>query len=66
MDATGMTGGPDARRDRLVHRTKTMLRDGVPLTLLLDLADPAGPDSARHFASEPADLAWLLPRHDPA
>lgn len=64
MDTSGMTGGPDAMRDSLVRRTKTMLSDGVPLTLLLDLADPAGPDSARHFASEPADLAWLRPRDE--
>ncbi len=66
MDRTDMAGGPNARRDQLVSRTQTMLSDGVPLTLLLDLADPAGPDSAGHFANETADLAWLRPRRDQA
>lgn len=32
---------------------------GVPLTLLLDLADPAGPDSRSIVATEVADLSWL-------
>jgi hypothetical protein len=31
----------------------------VPLTLLLDLASPTGPESARIFAPETADLSWL-------
>jgi hypothetical protein len=31
----------------------------VPLTLLADLADPAGPDSRRILATETADLSWL-------
>ena len=31
----------------------------VPLTLLLDLASPAGPESARIHARETADLSWL-------
>ncbi len=65
MDGTGMTGQPDATRTQLITRTQRMLRDGVPLTLLLDLADPAGPDSARHFANETADLAWLRTRYVP-
>ncbi len=29
-----------------------LLRAGVPLTLLLDLADPAGPDSVAILAAE--------------
>jgi hypothetical protein len=38
-----------------------LLADGVPLTLLLDLADPAGPDSAAINAVErpPGDPIWL-------
>lgn len=46
-------------RALLVGRTRTLLREHIPLCLLLDLADPAGPDSAEHFATEPADLGWL-------
>lgn len=64
MDRTDMARRSNARRDQLVSRTLTMLSDGVPLTLLLDLADPAGPDSAGHFANEPADVAWLRPRSE--
>ena len=39
----------------------TWLRAGVPLTLLIDLLDESGPDSARIYAnegSEPADPWW--------
>jgi hypothetical protein len=36
------------------------LRDGVPLTLLIDLLDAAGPDSAAIYRSEPADLTWTI------
>lgn len=46
----------------LVDRTRALLEAHVPLSLLLDLADPAGPDSAGHFTAEPADLSWLQPR----
>ena len=47
--------------DPLVDRTRALLEAHVPLSLLLDLADPAGPDSAGHFVHEPADLSWLRP-----
>ena len=47
--------------DPLVDRTRALLEAHVPLRLLLDLADPAGPDSAGHFEQEPADLSWLRP-----
>ena len=38
-----------------------LLAEGVPLTLLLDLADAAGPDSAAINAVErpPGDPIWL-------
>jgi hypothetical protein len=38
-----------------------LLARGVPVTLLLDLADPAGPDSRAILAAEPAptDPIWL-------
>jgi hypothetical protein len=40
----------------------TWLRHGVPLTLLLDLLDPAGPASEDLFRSEAADLTWTTAR----
>lgn len=35
------------------------LAAGVPLTLLADLVDAAGPDSRTILATEVADLSWL-------
>ena len=43
----------------LVERTSELLRTGVPLTLLLDLADEDGPRSAQHYASEGGDVSWV-------
>lgn len=41
-------------------RTAELLRAGVSLTLLLDLAEPAGPDSAAAYADEGGDARpWL-------
>ncbi len=57
--ATRPTIEPYRTQEQLVSRTRALLSAGVPLTLLLDLADPAGPDSAGHFDNEPADLSWL-------
>jgi hypothetical protein len=37
----------------------TALAQGVPISLLMDLADPAGPDSRTVLATEVADLGWL-------
>ena len=45
--------------DVLVRRTEALLRAGVPLSLLLDLADEQGPRSAERFAAEGGDAAWL-------
>ncbi len=39
-----------------------LLAAGIPLTLLLDLADPAGPDSQAICTSEGGDISWLLGR----
>ncbi|MEX2289342.1 MAG: hypothetical protein WD794_03335 [Mycobacteriales bacterium] len=44
----------------LVRHTFALLRDGVPLTLLMDLADEAGPHSAERYTSEGGDARWLL------
>ena len=43
----------------LVRRTTALLNARVPLTLLLDLAEPLGPDSAGRFTSEGGDVTWL-------
>ncbi len=38
------------------------LRDGVPLSLVMDLLSEAGPDAARIYAAEQADdTDWTLP-----
>ena len=38
--------------EALVHRTSCLLEAGVPLTLLLDLAEPAGPHSTAVYVAE--------------
>lgn len=43
----------------LVRRTSDLLAAGVPLTLLLDLAEDGGPRSAQRYVDEPAELGWL-------
>ena len=39
------------------------LRDGVPISLGIDLLAASGPDATRIYADEPADLSWT---HNPA
>jgi hypothetical protein len=46
--------------DELIARTSALLADGVPLSLLLDLA--GGPHSEELWADEAPELAWLQPR----
>ena len=43
----------------LVRRTHDLLASGVPLTLLLDLAEDGGPHSRQHYVSEGGDAGWL-------
>lgn len=45
----------------LVRRTCDLLQSRVPLTLLLDLAEPYGPDSVERFTAEGGDTAWIHP-----
>ncbi len=52
-DTTGMT------QLLTTHPVMTALAAGVPLSLLADLANPAGPDSRRIYDTETADLSWL-------
>ncbi len=35
------------------------LRAGIPLSLLMDLLDPVGPDSARRYVEESGDVTWV-------
>ena len=48
--------------EALAHRTEALLAAHVPLSLLLDLADPTGPRSRDLFAAEGACLDWVVPR----
>ena len=41
------------------HPVMTALARGIPVTLLMDLLDPSGPDSRTVLATETADLGWL-------
>ena len=43
----------------LRQRTRDLLAAHVPLALLLDLAEPKGPDSAGCYAREGGDTTWL-------
>ena len=43
----------------LVRRTSELLAAGVPLTLLLDLADERGPHSRTRYADEGGDARWV-------
>jgi hypothetical protein len=52
-DVTGVA------EDSGVHPVMTALSRGMSLTLLLDLAEPAGPPSAQIHATESADLTWM-------
>ena len=53
------TGSAVEDDDRLAGRTGALLAAHVPLSLLLDLADPCGPDSRDVFATEPGSADWL-------
>ena len=43
----------------LAGRTRSLLRAGVPLSLLVDLADASGPRSNAVYAAEHPDTGWL-------
>jgi hypothetical protein len=45
--------------DELIARTSALLSSGVPLSLLLDLADPTGPHSRDLLSDETANTEWL-------
>jgi hypothetical protein len=43
----------------LAGRARSLLRAGVPLSLLVDLADQTGPRSRAVYAAEHPDTGWL-------
>ena len=43
----------------LTHRTSQLLREHVPLTLLIDLAEAGGPRSEVRYAQEGGNADWL-------
>jgi hypothetical protein len=43
----------------LLPDTYEWLNAGIPITLIIDLAEPDGPDSIRIMLEEPADTGWI-------
>jgi len=54
-----VAGRPRSHEMQHLPRPMRWLENGVPLTLLVDLLDPNGPDSTRMLEDEPADTAWV-------
>ncbi len=46
----------------LSRRTSELLEAGVPLTLLIDLTDPAGPRSQQAYTDEGGVTDWIPAR----
>lgn len=44
----------------VVPQPMDLLASGVPLSLIIDLLDDHGPNSARILEAEPGDADWLL------
>lgn len=51
---------PTVPGPRSSERPLALLRSGIPLTLLIDLADPLGPPSAQIYDDELHDAALAL------
>jgi hypothetical protein len=62
-DHTKARLAPRAHVDLTVytHSASALLAAGIPMSLIIDLAEPAGPRSHDVYVAEPADLAWLTP-----
>lgn len=60
--AAPSTGLPEWEQAFLAGRARSLLRAGVPLSLLVDLADPSGPHSSAVYAAERADSSWATRR----
>jgi hypothetical protein len=65
-DATSEQPEPQPGDDELADRIAALLAAHVPLSLLLDLGDPAGPHSRDLFAAEAGQADWLLPAPRPS
>ena len=39
------------------------LKDGIPLSLVIDLLEADGPDTTWIYAQEPADTTWTIDPH---
>lgn len=59
MTAPALPALPALDLPSMAARTEALLRSHVPLSLLLDLADPCGPRSELLYGAEAADLGWL-------
>jgi hypothetical protein len=60
--AAPSTALPEWEQTFLAGRARSLLRAGVPLSLLVDLADASGPHSSAVYAAEPADSSWAIRR----
>jgi hypothetical protein len=45
----------------LARHATALLEAGVPLTLLIDLAEPGGPHSQDVYVAERGSADWLMP-----
>jgi hypothetical protein len=52
--------------EQLGRRASALLEAGVPLSLLIDLSNPAGPRSREVYATEYADTDWVPVVHQRA
>lgn len=68
MQDLAPTAGPVGSRRPAAQTPATLLAAHVPLSLLLDIADPTGPHSRELLAEEPGSADWLrrAPEGDPA
>lgn len=53
------TPEPAARTQPGADEVRRLLAAHVPLSLLMDLADPDGPPSGELFTAEPGSCDWL-------
>ena len=56
MATSSLLNRTEASSDQSVSAVMRLLASGVPLTLLLDLLDPAGPDSRSIMRAEACPL----------
>ncbi len=59
MTAPTLTDAPACGPSAAPSRAASLLAAHVPLSLLLDLADPSGPSSDELLTAEPGSADWL-------